>query len=139
MTSAASDHNQQGPKCLSQSPEYARINKICVREAMLQLYPILKQFIDDDGAKWAKDFFDAVIEQDMQNMEIQPMTDKVDNNPFPSLEYMTNFHCSKVLSINTATSCLFSTRVTRIHKTSIVKSGRISTKRCSTSQHPPRI
>ena len=45
---------------------------------MLQLYPILKQFIEDDGPKWAKAFFDGVRTTQLDNMMLQPLDDKVD-------------------------------------------------------------
>jgi len=44
---------------------------------MLQLYPILNQFVEDDGPKWAKDFYSEVMAAKMDNMILQPLDDRV--------------------------------------------------------------
>jgi hypothetical protein len=51
----------QGPKCLAQCDEYSKLNRMCLRESLLQLHPTLQKFITDGGQKWAKSYYDDLM------------------------------------------------------------------------------
>lgn len=57
----------QKPGCLSTSIEYKTLNKMAVREAMVRLYDVLNQFVDDGGPKWADSFYKQVTAYELEN------------------------------------------------------------------------
>ncbi|KAH6856235.1 hypothetical protein B0I37DRAFT_389573 [Chaetomium sp. MPI-CAGE-AT-0009] len=81
-----------GPKCLSNAQEYKELNKLAVRQAMLQLYPILGQFVTDDGPGWAAKYYEEVLKNKVHakeellagniHAETALMNDKVRKTPF---------------------------------------------------------
>ena len=52
----------QGPKCLARSEEYSTLNRMCLREALLQLHPMLQKFVNDDGKRWAELYFHNLMD-----------------------------------------------------------------------------
>ncbi|EAQ86160.1 predicted protein [Chaetomium globosum CBS 148.51] len=81
-----------GPKCLSNAQEYKELNQLAVREAMLRLYPVLDQFIKDDGPGWATKYYEEVRVNKIDakeavlvgniHAETALMNDKVRKTPF---------------------------------------------------------
>lgn len=76
---------RQTSNCLSQSREHGELNQMCVRQAMLELYPVLKMFIDDNGPNWATEYYNEVVKTQMSSILEQTLTGK---------ENILNRHCN---------------------------------------------
>ncbi|KAF5540996.1 hypothetical protein FMEXI_8148 [Fusarium mexicanum] len=63
----------QGPKCLARSQENATLSRLCLLEALKQLFPVLQEFINDGGENWAQAYFDQLLKVKMEDiMEDMP-------------------------------------------------------------------
>ncbi|KAI1050275.1 hypothetical protein LB506_001923 [Fusarium annulatum] len=66
----------QGPKCLVKCPENATLNRLCLLEALKQLFPVLQKFINDGGEKWAQAYLDQLL-----NVKMDDIVEDMESNP----------------------------------------------------------
>nr|RBQ92859.1 hypothetical protein FVER53263_01741 [Fusarium verticillioides] len=66
----------QGPKCLARSRENATLNRLCLLEALKQLFPVLRKFINDGGEKWAQAYLDQLL-----NVKMDDIVEDMEGNP----------------------------------------------------------
>ncbi|KAF4958438.1 hypothetical protein FGADI_2360 [Fusarium gaditjirri] len=66
----------QGPKCLARCPENAMLNRLCLLEALKQLFPVLQKFINDGGEKWAQAYLDQLL-----NVKMDDIVEDMEGNP----------------------------------------------------------
>ncbi|EXM08776.1 hypothetical protein FOIG_01838 [Fusarium odoratissimum NRRL 54006] len=58
----------QGPRCLARCPENSTLNRLCLLEALKQLFPVLQNFINDGGEKWAQAYLDQLLNVKMDDI-----------------------------------------------------------------------
>jgi len=75
-------HAIQKKGCLSQSVEYKILNKMAVREAMVQLYKVLTQFVSDGGPEWAEKFYAELQKSELGNTVVAVSSNDVSLNLF---------------------------------------------------------
>ncbi|KAL9566594.1 hypothetical protein ACKAV7_009509 [Fusarium commune] len=66
----------QGPKCLARCPENSMLNRLCLLEALKQLFPVLQKFINDGGEKWAQAYLDQIL-----NVKMDDIVEDMEGNP----------------------------------------------------------
>ncbi|RKL20259.1 hypothetical protein BFJ68_g2968 [Fusarium oxysporum] len=66
----------QGPKCLARCPENSTLNRLCLLEALKQLFPVLQNFINDGGEKWAQAYLDQLL-----NVKMDDIVEDMEGNP----------------------------------------------------------
>lgn len=66
----------QGPKCLARCPENSTLNRLCLLEALKQLFPVLQKFINDGGEKWAQAYLDQLL-----NVKMDDIVEDMEGNP----------------------------------------------------------
>ncbi|KAF5647461.1 hypothetical protein F52700_1321 [Fusarium sp. NRRL 52700] len=66
----------QGPKCLARCPENATLNRMCLLEALKQLFPVLQKFVNDGGEKWAQEYLDQLL-----NVKMDDIVEDMEANP----------------------------------------------------------